>query len=262
MTPEATGPGPVYDTIGHGYVTTRRRDPRIAAAVEAALDGARTVVNLGAGAGAYEPAHARVVAVEPSTGMIRQRPPGSAPVVQAVAESVPLRDACMDAALAVLTVHHWTDVGRGLGEACRVARRRVVVLTWDPAARDAFWLTADYLPEIVTLDAARFPTIQTLCRHFPRSLVHAVPIPHDCCDGFLGAFWRRPAAYLDPTVRAGMSGFAQLPAGAADRGLARLADDLRSGRWHARYGALCDRAAADLGYRLVIGLPRADPSGA
>lgn len=254
------GPGPIYDAIGQGYTVTRKPDPRIAAAIQAALGDARTVVNLGAGAGAYEPAHARVVAVEPSTAMIRQRPPGSAPVVQAVAEALPLRDAGVDAALAVLTVHHWTDVGRALGEACRVARRRVVVLTWDPAAGDAFWLTADYLPEIVALDAIRFPAIETLCRHFPRSIVHAVPIPHDCGDGFLGAFWQRPAAYLDATVRAGMSGFAQLPAGAADRGLARLAEDLRSGHWHARYGALCDRASADLGYRLVIGLPRAHTS--
>lgn len=262
MPPDDAGRGPVYDRIGPGYTATRAADPRIAAAINAALGGARTVVNLGAGPGAYEPPHARVVAVEPSIEMIRQRPSGAATVVQAVAESLPLRDASVDAALAVLTIHHWTDIRRGLGEARRVARRRVVVLTWDPAARRAFWLTADYLPEIVELDAARFPAIDAIRGHFPRSLVQPLPIPHDCRDGFLGAFWRRPAAYLDPEVRAAMSGFAQLSPGAADRGLARLADDLRSGRWRARYGPLCRRASADLGYRLVVGLPGTETAGA
>lgn len=244
----------IYDRIGHGYTATRGADPRIAAAIEAALGDARTVVNVGAGAGAYEPVHARVIAVEPSIAMIRQRRRGAAAVLRAVAESLPLRDASVDAALAVLTVHHWTDVGQGLDEACRVARRRVVILTWDPAAHRSFWLTADYLPEIVELDGARFPAIEAIRSRFSRSLVRPLAIPHDCRDGFLGAFWREPAAYLDPQVRAGMSGFAQLPAGAADRGLARLAEDLRSGRWHARHGDLRGRTSADLGYRLVIGV--------
>lgn len=258
---DATGT-PIYDTIGRGYTATRETDPRIAAAIHAALGDARTVVNLGAGAGAYEPPHARVIAVEPSAAMIRQRAPGAAAVVQAAAESLPLPDASADAALAVLTVHHWADVARGLAEARRVARRRVVVLTWDPAARDAFWLTAEYLPEIVQLDTARFPAIDALRSHFARSMIRPLRIPHDCRDGFLGAFWRRPAAYLDPRVRAGMSGFAQLAPGAAERGLARLAADLRSGRWHARHGALCRRAAVDLGYRLVIGFVPRRPPGA
>lgn len=252
---EASEPGPVYDRIGRGYAASRGGDPRIAAAVERALGGACSVVNLGAGTGSYEPSQARVLAVEPSLEMIRQRPPGAAPAVQAVAEALPLRAAAFDAALAVLTVHHWTDVGVALGEACRVARRRVVVVTWDPAARNAFWLTACYLPEIADFDVGRFPPIAAIRQRFPRSLVRPLPIAHDCRDGFLGAFWRRPAAYLDPAVRAGMSGFAQLPPGAADRGLARLDEDLRSGRWHARFGALCGAELADLGYRIVVGLP-------
>ena len=250
----------VYDRIGAGYVAARAPDPRIAAAIQAALGDARSVVNVGAGAGAYEPGRLRVLAVEPSIAMIRQRPPGAAPAVQAVAEALPLRDASFDAALAVLTLHHWSDVGAGLAEACRVATRRVVVFTWDPAARDAFWLTACYLPEIAVFDARRFPAIEAIRRHFPRSFVQPVPIPHDCTDGFLGAFWRRPAAYLDPRRRAGMSSFAQLPADVLERGLARLEEDLRTGRWQARFGALSGCESVDLGYRLVVGsLDRARP---
>jgi SAM-dependent methyltransferase len=209
------------------------------------------VVNVGAGAGSYEPADLRVLTVEPSREMIRQRPAGAAPAVQAAAERLPLRAASFDAALAVLTVHHWSDLAAGLAELTRVARR-VVLLTWDPAARDAFWLTTEYLPQIVDLDVPRFPTLDALARHLPVLRVEPVPVPHDCQDGFLGAFWRRPDAYLDPSVRRGMSGFAQLPAGTADAGLARLADDLRTGRWHARFAALARAETADLGYRLII----------
>ena len=250
----------VYDTIGRGYAGQRRADPRLAAAIRSALGNARSVVNVGAGGGSYEPSDLSVLAVEPSREMIRQRPIGAAPAVQAVAERLPLADGSVDAALAVLTVHHWDDRAAGLAELARVARRRVVILTWDPARGDSFWLTAEYLPEIVAFDAGRFPSLGELERALGPLDARALPVPHDCVDGFLGAYWRRPEAYLDPDVRRAMSGFIQLSPGPADAGLARLAEDLGSGRWESRFGHLRARDEADLGYRLIVSerAPRRD----
>ena len=242
----------VYDVIGTGYVETRRADPRIASAINAALGDAASVVNVGAGAGSYEPADLRVVAVEPSREMIGQRPKGRAPVVQAVAERLPFRDGAFDAALAVLTLHHWDDRGGGLAELARVARR-VVIVTWDPACRGSFWLTTEYLPEIIEFDLPRFPPLAELAGWLGgRSETRVLPIPHDCVDGFLGAFWRRPHAYLDPAVRGAISSFAQLPAERVKSGLTRLDDDLREGRWDAKFGHLRSLDSVDLGYRLVV----------
>ncbi len=243
---------PLYDRIGAGYAARRQPDPRIARAILEALGDAASVVNLGAGAGSYEPADRPVVAVEPSFGMIGQRAAGSAPVVGAVVERLPFRDGAFDAALAVLTVHHWADRAAGLREMRRVARRRAVVLTWDPAHGDGFWLTAEYLPEILRLDRPRFPPLDDLARALGPSVVRPLAIPHDCADGFLGAFWRRPHAYLDPRVRQAMSGFAQLDPSLVDQRIAALADDLGSGRWRERHAALLGRTELDLGYRLVV----------
>jgi SAM-dependent methyltransferase len=244
----------VYDIIGSGYVAKRQPDPRIARAIRAALGAAARVLNVGAGAGSYEPADLPVLAVEPSREMIRQRPAGRAPVAQALAEQLPFPAASFDAALAVLTVHHWGDRRAGLAELVRVARR-VVIVTWDPACRDHFWLTREYLPQIIELDLTRFPSQEEFTRDLGPIEVRALPVPHDCLDGFLGAFWRRPEAYLDPEVRWAMSGFSQLPSERMDAGLARLADDLRSGRWEERFGALRAQDSADLGYRLLIAEP-------
>jgi SAM-dependent methyltransferase len=245
----------VYDAIGTGYVAHRQADPRIALEIRAALGNATRVVNVGAGAGSYEPSDLDVVAVEPSWEMIRQRPDGRAAVVQAVAERLPFPNGAFDAALAVLTVHHWTDRQGGLAELLRVARR-VIVVTWDPACRDSFWLTTEYLPEIVEFDLPRFPPLSELAESLGGGITTRVlPVPHDCVDGFLGAFWRRPDAYLDPAVRSAMSCFAQLPDERVDRGLSRLADDLRTERWEARFGHLRDLDSADLGYRLVVAEP-------
>jgi SAM-dependent methyltransferase len=248
----AGGGPPVYDRIGTRYTTTRRADPRIAAAIATALGDARTLVNVGAGAGAYEPTDRHVVAVEPSRSMIDQRPGNAAACIQAIAERLPLRDRAVDASLAVLTVHHWTDQAAGLAELRRVARRRVVVLTWDPASHGAFWLTADYFPEMVALDISRFRPMAELARGLGPLRAIPVPIPHDCRDGFLGAYWRRPEAYLDAGVRGSISSFAQIPPEQVWQGLARLADDLRSGHWEARHGALRERESLDLGYRLLV----------
>ena len=242
----------VYDAIGSGYAVTRQPDPRIARAIREALGEARTVLNVGAGTGSYEPAALPVVAVEPSLEMLRQRPAGTVQAVQAVAEYLPFPDATFDATLAVLTVHHWQDRAAGLTELRRVARQRVVMLTWDPACRDAFWLTTQYVPEIVDFDVPRFPPVAELARYLGTVEARPLPIPHDCQDGFLGAFWRRPEAYLDPHIRHAMSGFTQLAPHVVQAGLARLAADLRSGHWDAQFGWLRRQESLDLGYRLII----------
>ena len=242
----------VYDTVGRGYSGQRRADPRLASAIRAALGDARSAVNVGAGGGSYEPDDLPVLAVEPSREMIGQRPDGAAPAVQAVAERLPLADGSVDAALAVLTLHHWVDRAAGLAELARVARRRVVIVTWDPARRDDFWLTRDYFPAIVELDAAIFPPLRELEGGLGRLRVAPLPVPHDCADGFLGAYWRRPEAYLDPAVRNAMSTFARLAPATLEAGLARLARDLATGRWDARLGHLRAQRDADLGYRLVV----------
>ena len=243
--------GSVYDTIGRGYARQRRPDPRIAAHVTAALGGARSVLNVGAGAGSYEPPDRRVVAVEPSGVMLAQRPPGAAPTVQARAEALPFPDRAFDAAMAVLTLHHWADRARGLAECARVARERVVLLTWDPAA-SGFWLLHDYFPEFIEADRRTFPCIAAYAGAFgPGARVHvsAVPVPRDCVDGFLGAYWARPEAYLDPAVRDGISSFARP---GTEAGVERLRADLASGAWHARHAQLLAEDALDIGYRLVV----------
>ena len=238
-----------YDEIGLTYTATRRQDPRIAARLECAVGEGASVVNVGAGAGAYEPP-GTVLAVEPSPTMIAQRPPGAAPAAQASAEAIPLPDGAVDVALAVLTIHHWGDLALGFREMRRVAARQVV-LTWDRAFADAFWLVRDYLPEAASIDAPRMPSIDRVVELLGgEATIETVPVPADCRDGFFCAFWRRPHAYLDPVVRAGMSNLALL-GDAALPGLARLADDLESGAWQARQADLLELDELDLGYRIV-----------
>lgn len=238
----------LYDRIGIDYANLRRPDQRIAAAIDAALGDATTVLNVGAGTGSYEPSERQVTALEPSAEMIRQRPPGAAPVVQGHAEALPFAAASFDAAMAVLTVHHWTDKAQGLRELRRVARGPVAILTYDPAFR-GFWL-ADYIPELVALDEAQMPPLADYSAALGPVDVNPVPIPHDCTDGFLCAYWRRPAAYLDPRIRAAMSSFHAL--GDVSEPLARLECDLASGVWEERYGGLMELDTLDCGYRLVV----------
>lgn len=237
----------LYDRIGRGYANIRTPDERIAQAIWRALGDSGSVVNVGAGAGSYEPRDRHVVAVEPSVTMIAQRPAGSAPVVQASAVSLPFMNDSFDASLAILTVHHWPGRMRGLLELRRVSRHRVVVLTWDPAS-PRFWLT-DYFPEILDIDRPLFPAISDFERALGPATVEAIPIRHDCSDGFLGAYWRRPDAYLDERVRGAISTFSKL----SDLGpsLDRLRSDLESGDWQHNYGALLEKTELDLGYRLI-----------
>lgn len=241
----------LYDRIGRSYGEFRRPDHRIAAAIDAALGDAASVVNVGAGTGSYEPPGRVVLAVEPSAVMIRQRLAGAAPCLRGSAEALPLATASVDAAMALLTVHHWADLERGFAEMGRVARQRVVLLTWVPDAAP-FWLTEDYFPEITAHDRRIFPGAAALMallerRIGPTRLV-PLPVPHDCTDGFLCAYWRRPEAYLSAAVRNAMSSFARID---ADAGLARLRADLANGRWAERNHHLPAVDALDLGYRLV-----------
>ncbi|MBX9858159.1 MAG: class I SAM-dependent methyltransferase [Sphingomonas sp.] len=236
-----------YDSIGLNYAALRLPDPRIAAMIVDALGPGETVLNVGAGTGSYEPLDRQVTAVEPSATMIAQRVPSAAVVVQASAESLPFDDDSFDASMAVLTVHHWRDIAAGLGEMRRVTRGRIVLLTFDPAARP--WLT-DYLPELAQLDDARMPRISDYARCLGAVRITPVPIPHDCSDGFLYAYWRRPQAYLDSRLRAGSSSFHAI--GDAEPGLRKLADDLDSGEWARRYAALLTLDAYEAGYRLVV----------
>ena len=239
-----------YDVIGVGYATTRRPDPRIGAQLVAALGDARSVINVGAGAGSYEPAHT-VVAVEPSSVMISQRPAGSAPVVRARAEALPLAGDAADAAMAVLTVHHWSDLAAGVAELRRVARRRIVVLTWDQHVFGQFWLVREYLPRAVAIDDARAVPVDRLAALLGGARIETVSVPHDCTDGFAAAYWRRPHAYLNPAVRASISMLAQTGDNLLRPGLGRLAADLKSGRWHQHHQDLMQRTDLDAGYRLL-----------
>jgi SAM-dependent methyltransferase len=241
----------LYDDLGRTYAATRRADSRIAARITAALGDTGSVVNIGAGTGSYEPP-TTIMAVEPSQVMIRQRPPGAAPAVQAVAELLPLRDGCVDAALAVLTIQHWTDVDMGIAEMRRVARHRVVILTCDPEKLGAeFWLLAEYLPEARQADPGMAVPIERLVTLLDEPVITPIPVPHDCTDGFGAAYWRRPEAYLDPVVQAGISLLARADPDSLARGLSRLAADVKAGRWHEEHADLLQREELDLGYRLI-----------
>lgn len=243
----------LYDEIGRTYGVTRGTDPRIAAHVHAALGDANSVINVGAGTGAYEPNDRHVVAVEPSWVMISQRPPGSASAVQALAESLPFRTASFDASMATFTVHHWTDPVRGLAELRRVARHRVLVLTTDVDVWETAWITRHYFPAIGEIDRRRLMPISDLVEALGgRARVIPVPVPHDCRDGFTPAYWRRPWAYLDPEVRAGISTFALIGDAARTEGLRRLARDLETGRWAERFGHLLRLKELDTGQRLIV----------
>ena len=240
----------LYDTIGATYTLTRRTEPRIAAQVWAALGDARTVLNVGAGTGSYEPSDREVTAVEPSAVMRAQRPAGAARCLAATAESLPFEDQSFDAAMAFATVHHWNDPIAGLREMRRVARRIVVFTcdTTDRSWRGRFWLTRDYLPEVA---ASRVGLATELARAIGARMEPGL-IPWDCADGFFEAYWRRPEAYLDENVRRGISVWASVGPDAELRAVRNLRDDLATGRWAERNRELLDLESAELGLRLLI----------
>jgi len=236
-----------YDVIGGNYAELRKPDRRIAKIIDSALGSARTVLNVGAGTGSYEPADRSVVAVEPSQEMIRKRNPAAAEAIQASAEDLPFDDKAFDASMAILTIHHWPDKEAGLREMRRVTRGRLVLLTFDPSRRP--WLT-DYLPELAALDEAQMPAMSDYERWLGPVRITPVLVPHDCSDGFLYAYWRRPAAYLDPHLRSGSSSFWAI--GNAEAGLQDLRRDLETGAWQRRYAGLLALDEYDAGYRLVL----------
>jgi SAM-dependent methyltransferase len=242
----------LYDEIGVGYARFRRPDPRIESAIHAALGRAQTVVNVGAGTGSYEPRAREVLAVEPSAEMIRQRPASAAPCVQGDASPLPFDDLSFDAAMAVLTVHHWPRPRRGLREMSRVARG-VVVLAFDPAIHNDFWLFRDYVPAVPKLRSnAGAISVDEIADIVDADRIEPVLVPHDCMDGFGVAYWRRPSWYLDPDARRCISSFGLLGPEDTIPGVERLRDDLDTGRWHRRYRELLDLDVFDAGLRLVV----------
>lgn len=238
----------LYDTIGKGYRNWRQPDPRIAAQIVGALGDAQSIVNFGAGTGSYEPRGRHVVAIEPSATMIAQRPADAAPVIQASAEAVPLPGKSFDAATALLTTHHWSDVEAGLRKMKRLAKKRCIFFDHDPASLD-FWLIEDYFQDMRMHLMPLLP-MEIAERVFETLRIVPVPVPHDCTDGFLAAYWRRPEVYLDAGARGAISFFAKM-AGVEER-IERLARDLEDGTWERRNGHLRDETEIDFGYRLVI----------
>lgn len=252
----------LYDRIGRTYTDTRRPDPRIEAAIMAALGDARTVLNVGAGAGSYEPTDREVLAIEPSPVMIAQRPPAAARAIQGRAEALPFEANSFDAVMAVHSDHHWSDRRRGFLECRRVARERVVLFNAHPAEAGRFWLTTEYLPEFLDLIPEPFrypgPWEDELRRGLGDIELIPVPIPHDCTDGFYGAFWRRPEAYLRPEVREGISVFARLSSAAVNRAIDALGADLETGRWHERHRELLKLEELPLGYYVILAEPTSE----
>ncbi len=245
-----------YDRIGVGYAQARRADPRIAARIVEALGDANSVLNVGAGTGSYEPADREVTAVEPSAEMISQRPTGTVPVVQASAEALPFEDDSFDAAMAIVSDHHWRDRPAGLLEMARVARRRVLLLNADPSLAPEFWLTRDYLPGFADLIPERYrhkgqwrAELESLLGEIE---VQPVPVPYDCLDGFYQAYWHRPSAYCEEQIRHGTSVFHRLPEDEVADAMERLRQDLDDGSWAERNAQLLGLSELDVGLRLVI----------
>lgn len=225
-----------YDAHGRGYAQQRRTDPRIAALVHEALGTARTVLNIGAGAGSYEPMDRHVLAVEPSAAMRAQRPAHLAPAIHGVAEALPLDDQSVDAAMAMVTVHQWPDPEKGLCELQRVTRGPIVVLTFDGDALDRFWL-AEYAPELIAAERRRYPAIATIQKLLGgKTSVRTVPIPIDCVDGFTEAFYARPERLLEPAIRRAQSAWGFVTEAAQQRFVETLASDLKSGAWEKKHG--------------------------
>lgn len=242
---------PAYDRMGIDYSEVRRADPRIEAAILAALGDARSVLNVGAGAGSYEPRDREVIAVEPSPVMIAQRPADAAPAIEAVVEDLPLEDDSVDAVMGVFTMQHWSDVDLGLAEVTRVARHRVVFVTLDMDQAASMWLGAEYLPELIEIDRRDFPSLEQLASALPGLEVEPIPVPSDCSDGFCVGLWSRPEAHLDPRVRRASSSWHRLPGEVVARALGALAADLQSGEWDRRHGDLRELDELDVGLRLV-----------
>lgn len=243
-----------YDEIGYEYSLTRREDPYIAAVIGRALGEARSVANIGAGTGSYEPQDRYVVAVEPSDVMALQRPSTLAPAIRASAGDLPLRDSSVDAAMAVLTIHHWDDeLEAGIREMRRIARDTVAILTFDPVVTSQMWLVADYLPEVADLDRKTCPRPEQIIDWLGgKGRSEVVPIPRDTPDWMLGSFWGHPERVLDERARKATSGFARMSESVTERVVNAVRRDLASGVWEKRHGHLRLLDLFDVGLRLVV----------
>ena len=238
----------IYDNIGINYSVKRGTDPKIAKQLFAELRGATRIVNIGAGTGSYEPENVDLVAVEPSAEMISQRKTGSHRVEQAFAEKLPFENNSFSHAMTVLSMHHWENRTLAFSEINRVATGKFVAITWDPKS-DPFWLTRDYFPEIHEMDKDIFPDLEELNEHFDEVKMSFLQIPSDCQDGFFAAFWKRPEAYLNSTVRQATSPFSKIKN--LSGGLQKLEDDLASGVWAKNNHAILGLSSLDCGYRLI-----------
>jgi SAM-dependent methyltransferase len=242
---------PTYNRMGLNYSDFRQPDPRIEAAIWDALGDARSVVNVGAGAGSYEPRDREVIAVEPSPVMIAQRRPDAPPAREGVAEALPLDDRCVDAAMGVLTIHHWSDLEAGLAEMRRAARRRIVLLTIDAEKNSDVWTLSEYFPEAMALERELMPSIESLEASLPGATIETVPAPSRCRDEFTSALWDRPERFLDPDLLRGSSLWHRLSPATIEHGQERLRADLQSGAWDERHGHLRTQPELDIGLRLI-----------
>ena len=245
--------GSLYNVIGSGYAQTRREDPDLYNRILASLSNSQTVVNIGAGAGSYEPRDRNVIAVEPSEIMAKQRSLGAPPVVKATADSLPLHDKSFDAAMTIISIHHWhPDQRNGIKEMCRVSRKRVVVVTIDPRVCGSMWLLSDYMPEVAELDHRIFPLPETICDWLnSETQIETVPISRDTPDWTLMSFWAHPERVLDPAARASTSGFARQPEAVIKRVVSEVSRDLKNGRWDEKYGQLRSLSEFDAGLRII-----------
>ena len=253
---EIKNPAFNYDKFGQQYANHRQTDPRIAVFVHDALDNARTILNVGAGAGSYEPTDKYVVAVEPSAVMRAQRiNNGKIPAIIGKADALPFDDNAFDASMAMVTVHHWPDINKGLKELRRVTKHQVIIMTFDPDALDNFW-NAHYFPELIAVEKARYPTVEFITNSLGGNCeVKSIPIPLDCIDGFQEAFYGRPEAFLEKQVRLSQSAWGFLPDGVEDRLVKKLADDLQSGNWDKEFGHFRTQLTFTCALRLIIANP-------
>ncbi|HWT94577.1 MAG TPA: methyltransferase domain-containing protein [Solirubrobacteraceae bacterium] len=243
-----------YEQHGHGYAARRRPDPRIAARVHAALGDARTVLNVGAGAGSYEPEDRYVLAVEPSATMRAQRPPDAAPCLDGRAEALPFDDDSFDAAMAIITIHHWEPPETGLRELRRVTRGPVVVLTLDLETQVAW--QREHFASALAIERTRFPRPEAAAAALGgRTRIETIPTPADCTDGFQEAYFSRPEAILDPAVRASQSMWALISGAEEERIVTGLREALASGAWDREHGHLRELDALDGFLRLVVSEP-------
>ncbi len=227
-----------YGSIGTHYSAFRRPDPRIAARIHALLGDAETVLNVGAGAGSYEPLDRTVTAVEPSATMRMQRPSGLSPAIDAVAEDLPFADRSFDAAMATFTIHQWPDLAAGLREMRRVTKGPIVLMSCEPGEVENFWL-ADYVPGVLSAEARRYPSRQKISEAIGSAVaMHPVPIPFDCIDGFNEAYYGRPEMFLNTDARQSCSAWGFISVEETKRAIGRLEADLASGAWDERLGHL------------------------